>query len=424
DLDHFKDVNDTLGHNIGDELIRNVTMRLSNTLRGGDLVARLGGDEFAVLVPAVPSAPRVARMARRLQESLEEPFDIDGTELHANASIGIAFAEPGADAEAVLRDADAAMYRAKACGGGTYVLFDEHLRADCSQRMELENGLYGALGRGELFLAYQPIVQTATGILTGVEALLRWRRADGTILPPDRFIPIAEETGLIVPIGAWVVREACQQLRIWRAAHAGSPPLSMAVNVSSRQLLNAELVDAVLAELDAIEPDRLTLEITESASAEISEVAVRALERLDERGVCIAIDDFGTGQSSLARLRQLPVRLIKIDRQFTANMTSSDSDRSIVRATLAMAQALGLDTVAEGVETAEQAGLLVESGCGLAQGYLYDRPRPAEELAARLARRHLAMAPVPRRRKLEGTPARAPRPSARKCATGGNAAES
>jgi EAL domain-containing protein (putative c-di-GMP-specific phosphodiesterase class I) len=153
-------------------------------------------------------------------------------------------------------------------------------------------------------------------------------------------------------------------------------------------------------------------------------VAVRALERLDERGVCIAIDDFGTGQSSLARLRQLPVRLIKIDRQFTANMTSSDSDRSIVRATLAMAQALGLDTVAEGVETAEQAGLLVESGCGLAQGYLYDRPRPAEELAARLARRHLAMAPVPRRRKLEGTPARPPRPSARKCATGGNAAES
>jgi diguanylate cyclase (GGDEF)-like protein/PAS domain S-box-containing protein len=412
DLDRFKVVNDSLGHGTGDRLLTQVAARLRACLRPGDLVARLGGDEFAVLATDVTAAQRVAGMARRLQESLTDPIVIDGVDVYANASIGIAFAEPGSDAEAVLRDADAAMYRAKACGGGTYVLFDENLRADCSQRMELENGLYGALGRGELFLAYQPIVATATGIMSGVEALLRWRRSDGTVVAPDRFVPIAEETGLIVPIGVWVVREACQQLRIWRATHPDSPPLSMAVNVSSRQLLSPDLVDTVLAELESIGPDRLTLEITATASAEIDEAAVRALERLDERGVRIAIDDFGTGQSSLARLRQLPVRLIKIDRQFTANVTTSDSDRSIVRATLAMAQALGLDTVAEGVETAEQAALLLDAGCVLAQGYLYDRPRPAEDLAARLARRHLGVAPGRRRRATAGDGAPPGRPGA------------
>jgi len=394
DLDRFKIVNDSLGHSAGDRLLVQVADRLRDCLRPTDFVARLGGDEFAVLLQSVTSPAQAARVARRLQSSLREPFVIDDADVYANASTGIALAEAGMNAEAVLRDADAAMFRAKANGGGTYVTFDEELRADCSQRMELENGLYGALARAELFLAYQPIVETATGIMSGVEALLRWRRSDGSIVAPDQFIPIAEETGLIVPIGTWVVREACQQLRVWRLAHPDSPPLSMAVNVSSRQLLNAELVDAVLVELDRLGPDRLTLEITETASAEISETAVEALERLDARGVRVAIDDFGTGRSSLARLRQLPVRIIKIDRQFTANVLNSDSDRSIVAATIAMAHALGLQTVAEGVETPEQAAFLHAAGCPLSQGYLYDRPRPAEELAGRLARRHLGVAPT------------------------------
>ena len=394
DLDRFKIVNDSLGHGAGDRLLVQVAERLRDCLRPTDFVARLGGDEFAVLLQSVTSPAQAARVARRLQNSLREPFLIDEVEVYANASTGIALAESGLSAEAVLRDADAAMFRAKANGGGTYVTFDEELRADCSQRMELENGLYGALARAELFLAYQPIVETGTGIMTGVEALLRWRRSDGSIVAPDQFIPIAEETGLIVSIGTWVVREACQQLRVWRLAHPDAPPLSMAVNVSSRQLLNLELVDAVLAELERIGPDTLTLEITETAAAEISESAVQALERLDARGVRIAIDDFGTGQSSLARLRQLPVRLIKIDRQFTANVLHSDSDRSIVQATIAMVTALGLELVAEGVETQQQAAFLHEAGCALSQGYLFDRPRPAEELAARLVRRHLGVAPT------------------------------
>jgi len=407
DLDRFKIVNDSLGHSAGDRLLIQVAERLRDCLRPTDFVARLGGDEFAVLLQSVTSPAQAARVARRLQNSLREPFVIDDADVYANASTGIALAEAGMNAEAVLRDADAAMFRAKANGGGTFVTFDEDLRADCSQRMELENGLYGALARAELFLAYQPIVETATGIMSGVEALLRWRRADGSIVPPDQFIPIAEETGLIVPIGTWVVREACQQLRVWRLAHPDAPPLSMAVNVSSRQLLNAELVDAVLVELDRLGPDRLTLEITETASAEIPETAVHALERLDARGVRIAIDDFGTGQSSLARLRQLPVGIIKIDRQFTANVLNSDSDRRIVEAMIAMSHALGLQTVAEGVETAEQAAFLHAAGCPLSQGYLYDRPRPAEELAGRLARRHLGVAPSqPERRSRAGASAK------------------
>ena len=394
DLDRFKIVNDSLGHTAGDRLLIQVAERLRDCLRPTDFVARLGGDEFAVLLQSVTSPAQAARVARRLQGSLREPFLIDEADVYANASTGIALAEAGMNAEAVLRDADAAMFRAKANGGGTYVTFDEELRADCSQRMELENGLYGALARAELFLAYQPIVETSTGIMTGVEALLRWRRSDGAIISPDQFIPIAEETGLIVPIGTWVVREACQQLRVWRLAHPDAPPLSMAVNVSSRQLLNAELVDAVLVELERLGPDRLTLEITETASGEISETAVQALERLDRRGVRIAIDDFGTGQSSLARLRQLPVGLIKIDRHFIANVLNSDSDRSIVQAMIAMARALDLHIVAEGVETPDQAAFLHAAGCPLSQGYLYDRPRPAEELASRLARRHLGIAPT------------------------------
>jgi diguanylate cyclase (GGDEF)-like protein len=396
DLDRFKVVNDSLGHGCGDQLLTQVAARFRSSLRPDDVIARLGGDEFAVLLDEVKSPEQAARAARRLQGCLGRPFVIEGTDVHANASIGIALAQTGSDAESVLRDADAAMYRAKSNGGGNYVTFDENLRADCSQRMEFENGLYGALARRELALVYQPIVETTTGAVTGVEALLRWLRPDGSVVTPDEFIPIAEETGLIVRIGAWVVQEACQQLRAWRRAHPAAPPLSMAVNVSSRQLLTPELVDQVLSVIDRISPDRLTLEITETAAAQISEKAVQSLERLVQRGVRIAIDDFGTGQSSLARLRELPVHLLKIDRRFTANLEFSEGDRSIVRAMIAMADALGLVPVAEGVETDAQAALLRRAGCPLAQGYLYERPRPPEELDSRMSRRHLAVASAKR----------------------------
>jgi diguanylate cyclase (GGDEF)-like protein/PAS domain S-box-containing protein len=399
DLDRFKVVNDSMGHGSGDELLMQVAGRLLSAVRPGDTVARLGGDEFAILLNHVRSVDEAALAARRLQQSLAEPFAIDGADVYANASIGIALAEPGTDASTLLRDADAAMYRAKAAGGGSFVTFDEQLRADCSRRMDLENGLYGALARDELFLVYQPVVRLDTGEMVGVEALLRWRRADGSVISPEEFIPVAEETGLIVGIGAWAVREACRQLRHWRTIHPALPEMSMAVNVSSRQVLTPELCDEVLSLMEQISPDRLTLEITETAAAQITDSALHNLERLSAHGVQFAIDDFGTGQSTLARLRTLPVHLLKIDRQFTAELAASEEDKSIVLAMIAMATALGMLAVAEGVETAEQAEILREAGCPLAQGYLFGRPCAPEDILFRLGRRAGGRTTPPGRRR-------------------------
>jgi diguanylate cyclase (GGDEF)-like protein/PAS domain S-box-containing protein len=399
DLDRFKVVNDSMGHSCGDELLAQVAVRFRGAIRPTDTIARLGGDEFALLLENVRSADEAALAARRLHHSLLEPFVIDGAQVYVNASIGIALAEPGTGALALLRDADSAMYRAKEAGGGNHVAFDERLRADCSRRMDIESGLYRALSDGEFFLVYQPIVETATGVLTGVEALLRWRRTDGTLVPPDEFIPVAEETGIIVPIGEWVLEQACGQMQRWRAAHPAMPPLTMAVNVSSRQLSSPELCEQILPLVQRISPDRLTLELTETAAVQITGAAIATLERLNRNGVRIAIDDFGTGQSSLARLRTLPVDVVKIDRQFTANLATSEQDRSVVLAIVAMAEALGVTATAEGIETRRQATLLREAGCPLAQGYLYGRAVPPEQLrlwrtpAAALRRPHGYLAP-------------------------------
>jgi diguanylate cyclase (GGDEF)-like protein/PAS domain S-box-containing protein len=380
DLDRFKIVNDSMGHSCGDELLAQVAGRFHDSLRPADTIARLGGDEFAVLLENVRSVDEAALAARRLHHTLTEPFRIDGGEVFVNASIGIALAEPGTEALALLRDADAAMYRAKAAGGGNHVAFDEQLRTACSRRMEIENGLYRALVDDELFLVYQPIVRTASGAMSGVEALLRWRRADGTLVAPDEFIPVAEETGIIVPIGAWVLQQAGLQMRAWRAAYPAMAPLTMAVNVSSRQLVNPDFCDEVLPLVERLRPDRLTLEITETAAAQITDIGLAALTRLSRSGVVIAIDDFGTGLSSLARLRSLPVHVLKIDQQFIANLAASERDRSVMLAIVAMAEALGLTATAEGVETAAQAKLLRDAGCPLAQGYLFDRPLPPDQI--------------------------------------------
>ncbi len=380
DLDRFKVVNDSMGHICGDELLAQVAGRFRDSLRPADTIARLGGDEFGVLLQRVRSVDEAALAARRLHHSLIEPFLIEGGEVFVNASIGIALAEPGTDALALLRDADSAMYQAKAAGGGIHVAFDEKLRAACSRRMDIETGLYRALGDGELFLAYQPIVEIATGAVIGVEALLRWRRVDGNLVPPDEFIPVAEETGVILPIGAWVLQQAARQMRAWRAANPAMLPVAVAVNVSTRQLLNPDFCDQVLPLAARLLPDRLTLEITETAAAQITSVGIAALDQLSRNGVEIAIDDFGTGLSSLARLRSLPVHAIKIDRQFITNLASSEQDRSVMLAIVAMAEALGLTAIAEGVETAQQAGLLRDAGCPLAQGYLFDRPLPPEQV--------------------------------------------
>jgi diguanylate cyclase (GGDEF)-like protein/PAS domain S-box-containing protein len=380
DLDRFKIINDSMGHGCGDELLIQVAERLRHSVRPGDTVARLGGDEFAVLLPAVRTVDDAGWAAKRLLRSFGGPFVLAGQDVFVKASLGIALAEPGTDAATILRDADAAMYRAKADGRGRFAAFDETMRTECNRRMDLETGLFGALNANEFDLVYQPIVDTAHGRLVAVEALLRWRRSSGELVGPDEFIPIAEETGLIVPIGAWVVRQAAAQLRRWRAAQPACGPMTVAVNVSIRQLATADFADLVIRLANEIHPDRLSVEITESATAQISEPMIRVLERVRAHGVTIAVDDFGTGHSSLARLRSLPVDLLKIDRQFTAAAATSTRDESVVVAIVAMAQALGLTTLAEGVETDDQAGLLRRAGCPLLQGYLYGRPQPAEQI--------------------------------------------
>lgn len=390
DLDRFKIVNDSMGHSCGDKLLAQVATRLQHSLRPTDLIARLGGDEFAVLLPAVLSAAEASEAARRLQHSLREPFLVDGSEIHVRASIGIALANRGSDAHALLRDADAAMYRAKADGGSEHAIFDASLRMASNRRMDLETGLFRVLADKELRLHYQPIVDTTTGAHAGYEALLRWHRASGEVVSPAEFIPIAEETGVIIPIGAWVLRRATQQMRNWRAQHPDLPSLNIAVNVSGQQLLSRGFDDEVRACVNLLAPDTLTLEITESAATQLTRQAVDRLEQLSQLGAQIAIDDFGTGMSSLARLQLLPVHSVKIDRQFIANLATSEQARELVQAILAMAKALGVTATAEGVETARQAELLREFRCARAQGYLFGNPRPPKQVALPNRPRHTA----------------------------------
>jgi diguanylate cyclase (GGDEF)-like protein/PAS domain S-box-containing protein len=384
DIDDFKVINDSLGHGAGDRLLVAVAERLRRVLRPNDLLARFGGDEFTALLERVGDARHALRVADRLGAALRAPFVIDGQQRFVTASVGVALSHGENDAEELLRDADAAMYRAKELGKARCELFDQSMRKRAVERLELEAGLRSALANEELRLHYQPAIELGSGRVVGVEALLRWEHPELGLLVPDRFIPLAEQTGLIVPIGEWVIAEACRQLKEWGLEH-----LTVAVNVSPRQLASHGLVEAVTSALEAADllPSRLCLEITESAVISDPEASVAKLHRLKGLGVRLAVDDFGIGYSSLANLRELlPVDALKIDCSFVNGLDENSDDRAIVESVIRLARSLCLDAVAEGVETANQAELLTALECSHAQGFHYARPVAPAELAQLLAR--------------------------------------
>ncbi|MCL4756738.1 MAG: EAL domain-containing protein [Rhodocyclaceae bacterium] len=401
DLDRFKNVNDILGHEAGDELLRQMGARLAACLRKEDMVARIsgyadviarfGGDEFVLLIEDVRDPSEVVHVARKVLRTLVAECCIEGQSIHVTASIGIAlFPEDGDDGRTLMRHADAAMYRAKMRGKDGYEFYSAQMEADASDALMLESSLRAALVKGELTLHYQPRIDLASLRVTGVEALMRWNHPHFGLLMPGRFIPVAEETGLIVPMTAWLLREACSQLQRWR--EAGHPPLCMAVNLSARQFADDHMLDAILEalRLTGVPPDWLELEITESMVMGDPERAIRVLARLREVGVRVAIDDFGTGYSSLSQLGRLPVNVLKIDRAFIKDLPGDGTEAAITRAIIAMGQGLGMSVVAEGVETSSQLEFLLQHGCAEAQGFYFARPMPAGELEAHLAMRKRA----------------------------------
>ncbi|HYJ74886.1 MAG TPA: EAL domain-containing protein [Kineosporiaceae bacterium] len=391
DLDGFKTVNDSAGHDAGDEVLVAVADRLVGALAPGDTLARLGGDEFAILLEETDPQTAVA-VAQRLLPLVAEPLAVRGQDMVVSASVGVAVPERGTPVTSgdLLRNADLAMYAAKETGKGQVRVYDPSMHASVVARTSLERGLRRALDEGEFLLHYQPVVSFETGRVAGVEALVRWQSPDRGLVPPLEFIPLAESSGLIVPIGAWVLNEACRQLAVWDADPAsGLAGLRVAVNVSPRQLQAPGLLEEVRDVLarTGIAPQRLTIEITESALGE-GAPTLRLVQTLKELGVRLSLDDFGTGYSSLARLRHFPVHTVKIDRSFVQEI-ELDGEAPLVTATIALAGALGLSTVAEGVETLEQEVFLRHHGCEAAQGYRYSKPVPAQELPGVVRSVHL-----------------------------------
>src|SRR3954449_7413129 len=388
DLDGFKEINDSLGHAAGDVLLTLVAQRLRSCVRPSDMVARLGGDEFAILVEDAEHDVDAHALAARILASLTTPFTVDAREVYVNASIGIAAADPTVElSDQLLRNADLAMYRAKSAGGGTIEHYDPLLHAQLLERIRFEDDLRKALGRGELRLFYQPIMDLATGRPVGFEALARWQQPTEGLVMPDRFICIAERAGLIQPIGRWVLHEACRQAMIWRTRHPEHADLAVSVNISARQFQSDDLIDDVANALEesGLPPECLELEMTESVLFEHSEDNIAQLARLKALGVRLAIDDFGTGYSSLAYLHRFSVDVLKIDRTFISQMTETDGDVELVRSILQIGRSLHMVTIAEGIETEEQSDLVTDMGCELGQGYLFARPLPVADVDAWLS---------------------------------------
>jgi diguanylate cyclase (GGDEF)-like protein len=382
DLDRFKTVNDSLGHSLGDVLLREVARRLLASVRDGDTVARLGGDEFVVVLSDLAAVGDVAPLARRMLAAVAQPVRLQSQELIAGVSIGVSISpRDGDDPDQLLRDADTAMYRAKEQGGNSVEFFTVAMNRDAVERLQIEAGLRHALEHGELLLEFQPIVDIASGRVASAEALVRWRHPQRGRVSPAQFIPIAEETGLIVPVGEWVLRAACAQVRAWQAQ--GLEPVPVAVNLSARQFRAAELAASVAEILreSGCAPAALQLEITESAIMQHADLALEAMRRISSQGVRLSIDDFGTGYSSLSYLKQFPVHKLKIDRSFVRDLVADASDEAIAGAIVALAKKLGLRTVAEGVETQEQLDRLATLGCDEYQGYLFAAPCGAEDFA-------------------------------------------
>ena len=389
DLDRFKNINDTLGHNVGDELLLQLSQRLNKTVRDGDTIARFGGDEFAILLDDIDSDSHISSLAQKLLDTLLTPFKINKQELFVTASIGVSiFPNDGEDSDTLLRNADVAMYRAKDLGKNNYQFYSDDLSARIFERLTLENHLRHALERNEFVLYYQPQIDARTKKISGVEGLLRWQHPELGLVTPNNIIPLLEETGLIEKVGNWVLETACRQSRAWH--DAGWSYLHMSVNISSRQFNNTDFISSVhdIINRTGINPEFLELELTESMLMRNASSTVNALHSLSGLGVRFAIDDFGTGYSSLTYLRRFPIDTIKIDRSFIYDVTNNPDDAAIASAIIVMAQSLSLNVIAEGVENQKQLDFLSSRKCHYLQGNFFSRPLPAEELTQLLEKQY------------------------------------
>jgi len=391
DLDRFKTINDSLGHEIGDRLLKAVGARLAQCVRTGDTVARLGGDEFTLMLAAMAHADDAGRVAQKILDAFAKPFEVDGHELFVTASLGMTlYPFDDSDVDGLMKNADVAMYRAKDAGGNNYQFYASDMTVKTRERLKLENALRYAIERGELLLHYQPVVDPASGETTGVEALVRWQHPQLGLVSPADFIPLAEETGLIVPIGEWVLHTACTQVVAWQRE---GRRLRLAVNISARQFRQQDLLPRITRVLDdtGFAAEDLELELTESILIANVEI-IATLSALSHLGVSLAIDDFGTGYSSLSYLKRFPIDRLKIDRSFIRDATTDADAANLTAAIIAMAQSLHIEVVAEGVETEKQLEFLKARGCHAVQGYYYSAPLPTEQLI-----RWLRQRPTPRR---------------------------
>jgi diguanylate cyclase (GGDEF)-like protein len=390
DLDRFKNINDTLGHATGDALLKEVAQRVRAVLRASDAVCRLGGDEFVVLLTDVDGAETLSTVAHKLLGAIAMPYRLADQEFRVTASIGIStFPDDGSDEASMMKHADIAMYQAKEDGKNTFAFYADHLNGHSVERLAFESSLRHALDQGQLEVYYQPKVDCRSGCMTGVEALVRWQHPDLGLVLPGKFIPTAEETGLIVPIGRWVLQSACQQQVEW--CRQGLMPLNVSVNVSARQFADEHLladVDKILA-ATGIDPARLEIEVTESMLMRDMRRGIDVLQAFKKRGIRLSIDDFGTGYSSLSTLKRFPVDTLKVDRSFIRELAVSEGDRAIADAIIGMGNTLGLTIVAEGVETGAQVDFLRERGCDEMQGFFFSRAVPAGAIAEFLAQQPL-----------------------------------